>query len=489
MTFNSLGYFLFLPIVFLIHYYCRDSFRWLVLLVASFIFYAALQAPHLILVLLLVTTVTYYAAIRIGRSEHLQIKRRFLWGGITVNLLMLISLKYLSFFTQHGNTLISYISPDASIPVNKTLIAIGTSYFIIQAISYLVDIYLDVAKPELHFGYFALYMSFFPKLLQGPIERGGDLLPQLKQPYLFDYNSVRTGMLLFAWGLFQKVVIAERLALMVNTVYDNVSAYQGFTFVLATYYFALQIYFDFAGYTAMALGTAKMFNINLTQNFNAPYLAVSIADFWRRWHISFSHWILDYIFKPLQMELRNWREWGSAAAILVTFTLSGLWHGSNWTYLVWGLLHGGYMVVSLLSAPLRKRFHPASNPTLKSGWRWFQRIITFHLVCFAWIFFRANSLSDAGLVIARISPITLIKNALNAPIKEIGAAFFIGHDILDIAIIATSLITVAMVHLLKGRFNLMESPLLVRWGVYITLAISTACFSCGLGTGFMYTKF
>jgi D-alanyl-lipoteichoic acid acyltransferase DltB (MBOAT superfamily) len=403
MPFNTFTYFLFLTVVFLLHYITPDKFRWLVLLGASFSFYAALRAPHLIVVLLLVTTMTYLTGIWINRKEGLRIKQFLLWGGISANVLTLILLKYLPFINQNLKFVLNLISPGRVVPVNKTIIAIGASYFIFQAISYLIDIYLGIEKPERHFGRFALYMAFFPKLLQGPIERGGDLLPQLKVPYVFNYENVHKGMLLFGIGLVKKVVIADRLALLANPPFDNVYAYKGISLLLASYYYSLQIYFDFSGYTDMALGTAMMFNIKLTQNFNNPYFATSIADFWRRWHISFSRWILDYIFKPLQMSWRNWGDWGVAVALLVTFTISGIWHGARWGFVCWGILHGLYLAASIFYKKWQKAMycHTGINP--KSKWVSCCRIfIVFNMVCVGWILFRVNSISDAIYVFKQI---------------------------------------------------------------------------------------
>lgn len=396
MPFNTLSYFLFLPVVFLLHYFTPDRFRWLVLLMASFFFYAALKAPHLIAVLLLITTITYFTGIWIDRQQDPRTKQYLLWGGISANVLTLIILKYLPFITQNLNLLLKQLAPGTTVPVSKAIIAIGVSYFIFQAISYLIDIYLEIEKPERHYGHLALYMAFFPKLLQGPIERGGDLLPQFKIPYVFNYDNVRGGMLLFAIGLLKKVVIADRLAMMVNPVFDNVHAYKGFPLLLATYYYSLQIYFDFSGYTDMALGTALMFNITLTQNFNNPYFATSIADFWRRWHISFSRWILDYIFKPLQMSWRNWGSWGAALALMITFTISGIWHGASWGFVVWGLLHGIYMACSVFFRTHKKKVYNFLKIDNKNfAYSLCERLFIFNLVSFAWIFFRVTNIDDA----------------------------------------------------------------------------------------------
>lgn len=415
MPFNSLKFLLFLPIVYFFFQIAAERLRWSVLLAASLLFYAALNVPYLLAVLALVTTMTYGFGIWIDQAKSPKAKSTLLWSGIAVNVLVLVTMRYLPFLSENLTALSTVLSLNLKIQPVKVFVAIGVSFYVFQAISYLIDIYLEIEKPESHFGYFALYMGFFPKLLQGPIERSGDLLPQLKQPYKFDYDNLRTGLLQFSWGLLKKLVIADQLALMVNPVYDNVYAYTGLPLLLATYYFALQIYFDFSGYSDMALGAARVFNIKLTQNFNNPYFSRSIADFWRRWHISFSRWILDYIFKPVQMSLRAWKTWGIVSALVVTFFVSGLWHGASWTFIVWGLLHGFYMSCAVIYKPIQKKLHGHfnirnNNPLL----RIWQIFFTFHLACFAWIFFRANNIHDA---------IYVVKNLLHA---------FNGHTLLNI---------------------------------------------------------
>jgi D-alanyl-lipoteichoic acid acyltransferase DltB (MBOAT superfamily) len=222
----------------------------------------------------------------------------------------------------------------------RVLSSIGMSFYTFQALSYSNDIYREIQIPEAHLGRFALYVCFFPKLLQGPIERAGGLLIQLRKPFEFDYENTREGLLRIAWGLFKKVVIADRVAVIVNTVYGNAGGFTGLPLIVATYSYAIQIYTDFSGYTDIALGTARLFNIRLTENFNKPYFAQGVADFWRRWHISLSSWLLDYIFRPLQWRWRDLRLAGPFMALLVTFLVSGAWHGASWNFILWGLLHG-----------------------------------------------------------------------------------------------------------------------------------------------------
>jgi alginate O-acetyltransferase complex protein AlgI len=402
MLFNSLQYFLFLPIVYLVFYFAGERARWVVLLAASLLFYAAMKVPYLLVVLMLVAAVTYCFGILLHTSDSPRAKRTLLWSGIAANIFILISMKYLPCLSKNLNDLLSLLSLHSPIQPIKAFISIGVSYYVFQALSYLIDIYLGKIKPESHFGYFLLYLSFFPKLLQGPIERAGNLLPQLKVKYEFNYGNMRFGLLLFTWGLLKKAVIADRLGLYVDTVYNNVHAFTGLPLLQSTYAYAFQIYLDFSGYTDMALGAALLFNIKLTQNFNSPFLATSIADFWRRWHISLSSWVLDYIFTPLQMQWRNQRKWGSAAAAVITFLVVGLWHGAAWGFLIFGLLQGLFIACSFFYKPYQKKFHALLG--IEGSWllRIWQIFVTFHLFCFSLIFFRANDVRQAAYIVLNL---------------------------------------------------------------------------------------
>lgn len=401
MAFTSISFFLFLPVVYLIFYLTADRWRWLVLLGASYGFYATFKAPHLLAALLVVTCVSYACGLGIAAQQDEIIRKRWLWSGSLACVAVLCFFKYFPLYQSHNPGMSGL---GGALP--STLISVGVSYYAFQALSYLADIYLEIQEPERHLGYHALALAFFPKLLQGPIERAGDLLPQLKRPYRFDYDAVRSGMILFTYGLFKKVVLADRLALYPDKVYGDVHAYTGLTLVIATYVYALQIFFDFAGYTDMARGMARMFGITLSENFRSPYLATSIADFWRRWHISFSRWILDYIFKPLQIAWRDHGRAGTALALLVTFLVSGIWHGASAGFVIWGLLHGIYLATSTYYRPYQKRLHGWLG-TGKNNWlKAWQVFVTFNLVSFAWIFFRAASLGDAWYVVTNIWPLS-----------------------------------------------------------------------------------
>jgi D-alanyl-lipoteichoic acid acyltransferase DltB (MBOAT superfamily) len=489
MTFNSLSYFLFLPVVYLVFYFTADCWRWLVLLTASYGFYATFKAPYLLAILLMVTGISYTCGLCIAAQQDEAIRKRWLWIGIFVCVAILVLLKYLPFLESHTNRIFGLNNA-----ISVTIIIIGVSYFTFQAISYMADIYLEIEEPEHHFGRFALYMAFFPKLLQGPIERAGDLLPQLKQPYQFNYDAMRSGMLLFTWGLFKKVVVADRLALYADQVYNHVHDYTGLSLIIGTYAYALQIYFDFSAYTDMARGTGRMFGINLTENFNSPYLATSIADFWRRWHISFSRWILDYIFKPLQLGWRNWGQAGTALALIITFLVSGIWHGATWGFVVWGLLHGIYLATSTYYRPYQKLLHKWLRID-KSKWlKWWQVFVTFNLVCVAFIFFRAKTLNDAIYVVLHmfIGIYSYIQKMLVgivgleiANVRGLLRQLLIDQPQSEFITLIFFLLVLCVTSQLKKRIYIYDTPIWYRWSAYYLLFIFISFF----GTFNSITKF
>ena len=478
MTFNSFSYLLFLPFVYLLFYFTADRWRWLVLLSASYGFYASFGAPYLLTVLLAVTGISHACGLKMAALQGDATRKYWLWVGVLSCLGVLALTKYPSFF----QAVLGCLQGRGCDRSSSAIVSLGVSFFTFQAISYLADVYLDLEEPERHFGRYALYLAFFPKLLQGPIERAGDLLPQLKRSYQFDYDEVRSGLLLFAWGLFKKVVVANRLALYADHVYDNVHGYSGLTLLIGTYAYALQIYFDFAGYTDMARGTARIFGIKLTENFHSPYLATSIADFWRRWHISFSRWILDYVFKPLQLGWRNWGQSGTALALIVAFLVSGLWHGATWGFVVWGLLHGSYLASSVYYRPYQKRLHKRLGIEKSTWLSWWQMFITFHLVCLAWVFFRSKSLADARYVISNFWGST---NGARALLYAEGS--------LELLWLAIACSVVALVALLsrytnvKSAFN--AQPVFCRWLIYCGLSVGILLFYCDNLGRYIYFKF
>lgn len=459
--------------------------RWAVLLAASIFFYAALSAPLLIVSWVFVVAVSFAAGLRIANSSDEVARKRMLWVGIGANLAILAGIKYLRLLSHA-------VLPTGNID-NRWFVTLGVSYYTLQAISYLADVYLGTAEAERHVGRFAVYLGFFPKLLQGPIERAGDLLPQLQRLQGFDYENVRSGLVLFGWGLFKKVVVANRLAPFVNSVYYDPHGYAGITLAAATYMYAIQIYADFSGYTDMALGIARIFNIQLTQNFNSPYMATSVADFWRRWHISFSRWILDYIFKPLQMEWRDARTLGLAAALMVTFLFSGLWHGVSVTFVIWGALHGVFLATSVLMKGRKKVTSRHSEFTIHPFRRFIQVFVTFHLVTFAWIVFRANSISDAWYVVThllstastRVSPFSAKPSGLAALLDPL----LMGNGLYNFILLVVSVSLMCGGNYLRKRFRVQAQPLWIRWPLYYVLVLALIFLSVYNDDGFVYFQF
>jgi D-alanyl-lipoteichoic acid acyltransferase DltB (MBOAT superfamily) len=489
MTFTSLQFYAFLPIVYLVFYFTADRWRWLVLLVASYGFYASFKAPYLLAVLLMVTWISYACGLRIASYQDETSRKKWLQIGVVACVAILALLKYIPFLETQTNNLFGLSSS-----FSKTIISIGVSYFAFQAISYLADIYLEIEEPEKHFGRYALYMAFFPKLLQGPIERAGDLLPQLNQPYKFDYDAMRSGMLLFTWGLFKKVVVADRFALYADQVFNNVHSYTGLPLIIGTYAYAFQIFFDFSAYTDMARGVGRMFGINLTENFNSPYLSTSIADFWRRWHISFSRWILDYIFKPLQLGWRHWGQAGTALALIITFIISGIWHGASWGFVIWGVLHGIYLAASIYYKPFQKRLHKMIGTEKSRLLKWWQIIVTFNLVSFAWIFFRAPTVNDAIYVVNNFYRLT---NNIQL-YSQVGLHRFIkGNVMLENSMTETIILLVfVLVLILVSLFrhvqiyNVNFKYYRYRWMFYYVLTLSILFYGCfNKNTQFIYVQF
>jgi alginate O-acetyltransferase complex protein AlgI len=473
MTFTSFSFGLFLPAVYLAFHFSPQRWRWLVLLLASYRFYASFNVPYLLVALLVATMTSYFCALKIEQQELEESRKRWFWLGALVCLSLLLLFKYMPFLPTSVTGLAGV---KQSFLDNLTII--GLSYFTFQAIAYLADVYLEIEEPEHHLGRFALYMAFFPKLLQGPIERAGDLLPQLKTPYRFNYLEARSALLLFAWGFFKKAVLADRLDPYCSQVYGNVHNYGGILLLLATYAYALQIFFDFSGYTDMARGIGRLFGIRLAENFNSPYFATSIADFWRRWHMTFSRWILDYIFKPLQMKWRGLSYTGTALALLVTFLVSGLWHGASWGFLVWGLLHGTYLAASTYYRPYQKRLHKYLGVEKSAAYKTWRIFITFNLVSFAWIFFRAESISDAWYVVS-----TMFGGAQ-------GLGLFLSLNKLGlIAISALLLFYAAASKRMTTLIAQKGERLVLRWSFYYALVFLTLVFGNFGESSFVYFKF
>ena len=341
--------------------------------------------PWLVILLLLSTVIDYFCSLAIeAHAGHRKKQRKYLAISIFMNLGLLFSFKYLDFFGETVSFLCSLAGLSYRMPVFDLILPVGISFYTFQTMSYTFDVYRGKIRAERHFGHYALFVTFFPQLVAGPIERPGDLLPQLKESHPFRQEDLWEGFRLLLRGYAKKVLIADFLAAFVDQAYDQVGSQDGSALALATVFFALQIYCDFSGYSDIAQGCARLMGIGLSDNFRRPYGASSIREFWRRWHISLTGWFTDYLYIPLGgSRVGKWRTYVN---ILITFLVSGLWHGANWTFVIWGGLHGLYLVLERLFCTKRP----------------LGRILTFAAVCFAWIFFRAATVADAFTVISRI---------------------------------------------------------------------------------------
>lgn len=442
MIFNSLIYFFFLTIIAFAYYVFPERVRWIWLLIASISYYISF-IPVFILLLTGVAFVNYFLANWLARIPE-ERNSRALIQIISLNILVLAFFKYFNIIFP-GNQLHLY-NVDLffrSDPVNKMILPIGLSYFIFTLLSYQIEIKRKNIQPEKHFGYFSLYLFFFPKIAQGPIERPQHLIPQLHQSHPFDFTAVGEGLKQLLWGYFKKLVVADRLAIYVNAVYNNNEQHNGTSLIVATIFFAFQIYADFSGYTDIALGSARLFGFNLTDNFKRPYFATSIKDFWNRWHITLSTWLRDYIFLPIAYLLTNSlkrekylfiskEKWIYLIAIMITFAICGIWHGVGWTYFIWGTLFGLFLTYSNWTADLSKRFRKRFHIRKTSRYYiTYKIVLTFILVLFTWIFFRADSLGEAINIIHKIFTSTgtvFIGNASNFIFAILGIISLIAID-------------------------------------------------------------
>lgn len=387
MSFDSLRYLLFLPAVVLLHWLCPQRLRWSLLLAASLIFYASWSLP-LTLLLLAVIAVSYLAGRWIAALQQQASCRAVLIAALAVCLGLLAYFKYFRFLTDALAVLLGqhWRLWDIVLPV-------GISFYTFQALSYVIDVYRDPARVEPHFGYYALYVCFFPQLVAGPIERADRLLPQLRAERRLSLEDLQMGLRLLLSGYFRKLVIADFCGSFVTAVYSAADP-DGSAVFLGTLLFAFQIYNDFAGYSQIAQGSARLLGIRLMRNFDRPYLARGIRDFWRRWHISLSRWFTDYVYIPLGGNRRGLRR--QLLATLLVFALSGLWHGADWTFLVWGLYHGALLVLETLWRRFRGERSPYSLENTLSA------ALTFLAVSLGWVFFRAATLPQAFSLIGRL---------------------------------------------------------------------------------------
>lgn len=409
MLFNSTNFAIFLPIVFILYWALNNNLRVqnLLLFISSYFFYACWDWRFLFL-LAFSTILDYFTGIKIYETDNKKLKKLWLWLSISVNLGLLGIFKYYNFFTASFAEAIANFGFEINPWTLKIILPVGISFYTFHGLSYVIDLYNDKIKPEKNLITYSVFVSFFPLLVAGPIERATHLLPQIKKHRIFDYSKAVDGLRQILWGLFKKMVIADNCAVYVNMIFNNSADYSGSTLVLGAIFFAFQIYGDFSGYSDIAIGTAKLFGIELFRNFAYPYFSRDFVEFWRRWHISLSSWFRDYVYIPLGgskgntgMRIRN---------TLIIFIVSGFWHGANWTFIMWGFLNALFVMPSIilkthkndLDIVARGKYLPSIKELINMA-------ITFGLTVFAWIFFRANSIAHAFQYISNIFSSSLFK--------------------------------------------------------------------------------
>lgn len=489
MVFNSIHFIIFFPIVVLAYFSFSYRYRWIWLLIASIYFYMSWN-PKFIILIMTTIVITFVSGIGIQNANgkgNILLKKIWLVISIVSNISILAFFKYFDFLIGSFNSILGLAHIKILLPDFDIMLPVGISFYTFQALSYTIDVYFDKDyKIEKNLARYALFVTFFPQLVAGPIERSKNLLEQFYERHEFEYARVRDGLILMMWGLFQKIVIADRAAILVNQVYNDISSYSGFEVVIATVLFAIQIYCDFCGYSDIAIGAAKVMGFRLMTNFKQPYFSKSIKEFWRRWHISLSSWLRDYIYIPLGggrcSKIKKYRN------IMITFLLSGLWHGANWTYVVWGGLHGSFQVIGEVLFPVREKIKCILNIDSESfGHKIFQILFTFLLVDSAWIFFRASSLREAIMIYKQMF------SEFNFEIFWNGRLYNLGLTRMDMSLLFIAIFVLWAVSILRNRVSVLEElskqHIIFRWGVYITLVYSIIFILLIQGFGFPSQEF
>lgn len=447
MLFNSLEFLLFFPAVTLGYFLIPHRFRYLWLLAASYFFYMQWNAAYALL-MLTSTAVTYFSGLVIEKAEargNVSLKKASVAVSFTINIAILFFFKYFDFMLSNVNAVLGFFEKSPLNPNFDVLLPVGISFYTFQALGYTVDVYRGDVVHEKNFLKYALFVSFFPQLVAGPIERSSNLLYQLSERHYFDTKRVSRGLMLMLWGFFEKLVIADRAAYLVNSVYNNPNGKNsvGLAVVIATIAFAFQIYCDFASYSDIARGAAEVMGFELMKNFDTPYFSKTVAEFWRRWHISLSSWFRDYLYIPLGGNRKGKpRKYFN---LLVVFFVSGLWHGASWNFVIWGTLNGVYQVIGEITKKFRKSVSEKIGCRDNFSGKLLKTAVTFALICFSWIFFRANRTADAFVLIKNMFSV------FNPWIITDGTLFSLGLDSADMLILFLSLGVLLAVSIAKYR--------------------------------------
>ena len=455
MQFNSIHFLIFFPVVLAVYFFIPKKLRYLWLLAASYYFYMSWNAKYAVLIAFS-TVVTYLTGILIEQISFEEgklwkrLKRFTLFLGISANLALLFMFKYLTFATDSINTLLSSFGLSVIDREFDLLLPVGISFYTFQALGYVIDVYRKKIDAEYNLFRYALFVSFFPQLVAGPIERSDNLIKQLNNAdkiNLWNYERIVKGFMIMMWGFFMKVVVADRAATVVNNVFDNYYMMNTSSLIMGAVFFAVQIYCDFASYSTIAIGASQIMGFNLMDNFNTPYFAMSIKEFWSRWHISLSTWFRDYLYIPLGGNRKG--KFRKYLNQMIVFLVSGLWHGADWTFVIWGGLHGFYQIIGDLSAPIKKKLETKLNvKTQATSYKLVKVAITFALTCFAWIFFRADSIAIALTYIQRMF------TCLDPWSLTTGLIYSIGLDRQEMNILLISIGVLLFVDIMKRKKNI-----------------------------------
>ena len=468
MLFNSLTFLVFFVVVTGLYFLLPHRFRWFLLLLASCFFYMFFK-PVYILILFGTIIIDYYAGIKLEEIQDQKKKKFFLILSLIANISVLVVFKYFNFINENISQVLVHVGVQNPIPFLKILLPIGLSFHTFQAMSYTIEVYRGNQKAERHFGIYALYVMFYPQLVAGPIERPQNILHQFRIQHKFEYANVSAGLKLMLWGFFKKVVISDRLAIGVDEVYNHLDSYTGIALIIATIFFAIQIYCDFSGYSDIALGAAKVMGFTLMVNFNRPYASRSISEFWTRWHISLSSWFKDYLYIPLGgNRVKVSRLYFN---LFIVFMISGLWHGASWTFIIWGALHGIYLIFALITKNIGVRisdfFKKLKLSFLVNA---FNIGFVFALITFAWLFFRAKTTHDAFYVVEHLLDIHSINMAKDIYLNN-------GQDFFVTSIFVIFFMEVVQYINSNYRNLLFKHPsVIVRWGFCISLIIMICVF-------------
>ena len=481
MLFNSRSFAIFLPIVFFLYWFMTNKnlkLQNLLLLVASYYFYACWDWRFMFL-LMFSTFLDYYTGLKIEESKNQNLRKFWLWLSVGINLGFLGFFKYYNFFAENFAEMLQNFGLQVNPWTLKVILPVGISFYTFHGLSYVLDIYFKRIKAERNFVDYAVFVSFFPLLVAGPIERATHLLPQIKVKREFSYEKAVDGMRQILWGLFKKMVIADNCAVFANQIFANSATASGSELALGALFFTFQIYGDFSGYSDIALGTARLFGIDLLRNFAFPYFSRDIAEFWRRWHISLSSWFRDYLYIPLGgSKGGNWMRIRNTFAI---FLVSGFWHGANWTFIIWGFLNALFIMPSIILKTNRNNLEiVAMNKLIPSLRDVFNILLTFSLTVFAWIFFRAESVHHAieyivGIFNASLFTVPDVKTAAYATLILI--AFFMLIE------------WIGREHQFALQDFLVKKPRFIRWLFYGFIILLIGLFLQTHETPFIYFQF